>query len=189
MKCCRVNKAFLTLITTGFRVKDLIKICKWSKIHSVWKVSVFWVFLVCIFAHLDWIRTRKTPNNYIFYIVTLWVDQCIKNESSQAFKWQRVKWAPALADELFKCAWPFCGIGVEGVNYFVRKFRCSMAFWIHLWINGSGYSRMDQVKFVEYSVSKIWSDIVCLSLLDANADRAKMYPIQRRFEKFWKQLF
>ena len=29
---------------------------------TAWKVFVFEVFLVLIFSHLDWIRTRKTPN-------------------------------------------------------------------------------------------------------------------------------
>ena len=143
MKCCRVNTAFLTLIRTSFLVKDLIKICKWSKIHYVWKVFVFWVLLVCIFAHLESIQTRKTPKTDSFHVVTLWVDQCIKNKSSQAVSWRRAKWATATADELFECAWSFCGIGAEGVNYFVRKLRCFTGFWIHLWINGSGYSRTD----------------------------------------------
>ena len=35
-----------------------------------WKVSVFRVFLVCIFLHSDWIRTRKTPNTDTFHAVT-----------------------------------------------------------------------------------------------------------------------
>ena len=32
-------------------------------------------------------------------------------------------------------------------------------------LNGTKYSRMDQVKFVEDSLSKIWMDMVCLSRL------------------------
>ena len=31
------------------------------------------------------------------------------------------------------------------------------------WVNGTKYSSMDQVKFVEDSLSKIWSDMACLS--------------------------
>ena len=37
----------------------------WEK----WKVSVFIVFLVRIFPHLDWIRTRKIPNKHTFQAV------------------------------------------------------------------------------------------------------------------------
>ena len=36
---------------------------------TAWKVSVFGVFLVCIFPHLDWIRTRKTSNTDTFHAV------------------------------------------------------------------------------------------------------------------------
>ena len=31
-----------------------------------------------------------------------------------------------------------------------------------LWLNEAKYSRMDQLKFVEDSFLKIWSDMVCL---------------------------
>ena len=39
--------------------------------YTAWKVSVFGVLLVRIFPHLDWIRTRKTPNRDIFHAVKL----------------------------------------------------------------------------------------------------------------------
>ena len=38
---------------------------------TAWKVSVFGVFLVRIFSHLDWKRTRKTPNTNTFHAVDL----------------------------------------------------------------------------------------------------------------------
>ena len=38
---------------------------------TAWKVSVFGDFLVCIFPHSDWIRTRKTPNTDTFQWLTL----------------------------------------------------------------------------------------------------------------------
>ena len=36
------------------------------------KVSIFRVFLVHIFSHLDWIRTRKTPNTNNFHAVVMY---------------------------------------------------------------------------------------------------------------------
>ena len=38
---------------------------------TAWKVSVFGVFLVRIFSHLDWKRTRKTPNTNNFHAAEL----------------------------------------------------------------------------------------------------------------------
>ena len=39
--------------------------------NNAWKVSVFGVFLVCIFPHSDWIRTRKTLNTDTFHAVAM----------------------------------------------------------------------------------------------------------------------
>ena len=36
---------------------------------TAWKVSVFGVILVFIFPHLDWMRTRITPNTDTYYAV------------------------------------------------------------------------------------------------------------------------
>ena len=41
-----------------------------TEINTAWKGSVFGVFLVRIFPHLDWIRTRKTSNTDTFHAVT-----------------------------------------------------------------------------------------------------------------------
>ena len=38
---------------------------------TTWKVPVFGVILVRIFPHLDWIRTRITPNTDTFYAVNV----------------------------------------------------------------------------------------------------------------------
>ena len=38
---------------------------------TAWKVSVFGVFLVRIFPHVDWIRTTKTPNTDTFHAVRI----------------------------------------------------------------------------------------------------------------------
>ena len=38
-------------------------------LFTAWKVSVFWVILVRIFPHSDWIWTRITPNAHSFYAV------------------------------------------------------------------------------------------------------------------------
>ena len=40
-----------------------------SNQYTAWKFSLFGVFLVRIFADLDWIRNRKTPNTDTFYAV------------------------------------------------------------------------------------------------------------------------
>ena len=46
-----------------------LNVC-WAKLSiTVWKVYLFRIFLVRNFPHLDWIRTRKTPNTDIFYAV------------------------------------------------------------------------------------------------------------------------
>ena len=44
----------------------------WSVTITAWKVSVFGVFLVRIFLHSEWVRTRKTPNMDTFYAVKFW---------------------------------------------------------------------------------------------------------------------
>ena len=49
--------------------KDL-QFCSFIIYHTAWKASVFGVFLVRIVPHLDWIRTRKTPNTDSFNAVT-----------------------------------------------------------------------------------------------------------------------
>ena len=36
---------------------------------TAWKVPIFRVFLICIFPHSDWMRTRKTPNTDTFQAV------------------------------------------------------------------------------------------------------------------------
>ena len=38
-------------------------------LFTAWKVSVFWIILVRIFPHSDWIRTKITPNAHSFYTV------------------------------------------------------------------------------------------------------------------------
>ena len=45
-------------------------------------------------------------------------------------------------------------------------------------LNGSSYSRMGQVKFVKDSLSKIWSDMVCL------ADNITLNFLRAVFHKF-----
>ena len=54
---CQRKKVFL-MSTTLKR--------EWCLFCTAWKVSVFAVVLVRIFLHLDWIRTRITPNMALF---------------------------------------------------------------------------------------------------------------------------
>ena len=49
---------------------------------------------------------------------------------------------------------------------------------------GSRYSRMDQVKFVEESLQKIWSDMVCYGL-SAQADHIILNFLKAVFHKFY----
>ena len=46
-----------------------------------------------------------------------------------------------------------------------REHYCQLSWKLGLFVSwyGTEYSRMDQVKFVEDSLSKIWRDMVCLS--------------------------
>ena len=56
-----------------------------------------------------------------------------------------------------------------GCAGFSRWWKLRMLLTYYRTINGSRYSRMDQVKFVEDSLQKIWSDTVCLSIDKAKA--------------------
>ena len=47
------------------------KLEHWHEMGTAWKVSVFGVFMVRIFPHSDWIRTRKTLNTDTFHAVEL----------------------------------------------------------------------------------------------------------------------
>ena len=51
------------------------------KPYTAWKLSIFEVILVRIFPHLDWARTRITPNMDTFYAVLRWERKwhCSKN--------------------------------------------------------------------------------------------------------------
>ena len=45
-----------------------------TDLNTVWRVFIFGVFLVRIFPHTDWIRTRKTPNTDTFHAVKVTVE-------------------------------------------------------------------------------------------------------------------
>ena len=66
------------------------------KLYTAWKVSVFRIFLVRIFPHLDWIRTRKTPSTDTFYAVILYK---INNNVCNSLKIQQWK------DKLIVIVW------------------------------------------------------------------------------------
>ena len=52
---------------------------------TAWKMSVFGVFLVRVLPHLDWIRTRKTPNMGTFPVVLV-MKNSLKNNSIEKIK-------------------------------------------------------------------------------------------------------
>ena len=61
------RKQFQKILINAFC--DLLHGLFKSFAFCAWKESVFAVFLVLIFPHSDWIRTRKTPNTDTFYVV------------------------------------------------------------------------------------------------------------------------
>ena len=71
---CMLLKIYATSLVT-FNYLSLLKCLNtYSRVSmrqtllcAVWKVSVFGVILVRIFSHLDWMRTKITPNMETFY--------------------------------------------------------------------------------------------------------------------------
>ena len=54
-------------------------------------MSIFGVFLVRIFPHSDWIRTRKTPNTDTFHaVLVLHINNELKSEARQYQKWAQI---------------------------------------------------------------------------------------------------
>ena len=54
-------------------------------------MSIFGVFLVRIFPHSDWIRTRKTPNMDTFHaVLVLHINKELKSEARQYQKWAQI---------------------------------------------------------------------------------------------------
>ena len=111
----------------------------------MWKVSVFGVFLVCIFLHLDWIwrdtpylsvalriqsecgkiGTRKTPNTYIFhavhfislvYFYTSWKHK--KQRFSDVFGLERDHWHE-IRNQVFFLVYAMVSHSLENILYSV----------------------------------------------------------------------
>ena len=91
------------------------------------------------------------------------------------------------SEEFFECVWPFCGVGALRVKllthfmslvcfynycqyyqtsgFLLRENKKTLVAWNALSKSllclTSGYSKMDQIKFVEDSLQKIWSAVDC----------------------------
>ena len=75
-------------------IKFVMIFCTVSSLSAAWNVSQFWVLLVRIFMHSDWIRTRKAPNTGNSYIELIWYEnfhilQCwIKPKLQVLLRWK-----------------------------------------------------------------------------------------------------
>ena len=56
----QINNNIVHFVSENTGRENIFGFCRICNISTTWKVSVFGVFLVCIFPHSDWIR-RNTP--------------------------------------------------------------------------------------------------------------------------------
>ena len=57
------------LCSVSWKICLIFRMVLLIKVLTAWKMSVFGVFLVRIFPHSDWIRTRESPNTDTFHAV------------------------------------------------------------------------------------------------------------------------
>ena len=135
---------------------------------TAWKMSVFGVFLVRVLPHLDWIRTRKTPNMGTFPVVLV-MKNSLKNNSIEKIK------TLILSKRWFCCAKSFWNGSDINYNY----IQCGSKWFLHV---------MKELKVVPGSFSGFFSnnkDSFCVSIMKSKStleakSKSRRLPTDRK---------